>query len=247
MPLPPTVVVDGSMKAVILAGGQGKRLKPLTDTTPKPLVEVAGKPIAVHQIEWLKQYGIREFIFTVGHLKEKIIDALGNGAKYNVKIYYSVEDEPLGTGGAIKRLESLLSEPFIAVNGDVLTDIDPTKLIEASDDENIVGVIAAVPLPSPYGIIYSDSQDYITQFKEKPQLTDYWINAGVYYLKPKIFEHLPEFGDIELVFWKIGGSRKLKVVKYPYFGFWKSIDTFKDVEEAERLLWKSIKDSERRR
>ncbi|MEM4343432.1 MAG: nucleotidyltransferase family protein, partial [Candidatus Caldarchaeum sp.] len=96
------------MKAVLLAGGYGKRLKPLTETTPKPLLEVSGKPILVWQIEWLKKLGVREFIVCAGYLREKIIEALGSGGRLGVKVGYSVEDEPLGTGGALKNAEHLL-------------------------------------------------------------------------------------------------------------------------------------------
>lgn len=224
------------MKALILAGGFGKRLKPLTDQTPKPLLEVAGKPIIVHQIDWLKQYEVKEIILTIGYMKEKFIEFLGSGRRYNVNICYVVEDEPLGTAGAVKNAESLLkNEPyFYVVNGDVLTSLDPSKLLKALD-QTTIGAIATVPLPSPYGIIYSDPQDRITGFKEKPSLREYWINAGVYAFKPEILNRLPEKGSIEEAFEKIAPEGKLKTVKYPDI-FWKSIDTFKDIEEAEKTL-----------
>lgn len=230
------------MKAVILAGGQGKRLRPLTNDTPKPLVEVAGKPIIVHQIEWLKKYGVKEFIVTVGYLKEKFIEYLGSGRKYGVHISYVVEEEPLGTGGGLKNAVSLLDkeEMFYVVNGDVITDIDPTKLIEVLD-ANVIGAIATVPLPSPYGLVFSDSRDYVILFQEKPVIRDYWINAGLYLFKPEVFKHLPDKGDLEReLFPKLTDARKLKAVKYYDFTIWRSIDTFKDIEEVERMILKNL-------
>lgn len=228
------------MKAIILAGGQGTRLRPLTNDMPKPLIEVASKPIIVHQIEWLKKYGIMEFIVTIGYLKEKFLSSLGSGRKFGVHVSYVVEEEPLGTGGGLKNAISLLGkeEIFYVINGDVITDIDPTKLIKMLD-EDTVGVVATVPLPSPYGIVFSDNKDYIVLFQEKPIIHDYWINAGLYLFRPEVVNYLPERGDLEREsFPKLTSARKLKTVRYYDFTIWRSIDTFKDLEEAEKILIK---------
>jgi len=148
------------VKAVLLAGGYGKRLRPLTDTVPKPLLEVADKPIIVWQIEWLKAHGIREFVVCAGYLREMIVQTLGSGGKFGVKIGYSVEDEPLGTGGALKNAEHLLKSDskFIVVNGDVLTTLNPLKMTDLLD--RYVACIALTRLPSPYGIVEFDSASY---------------------------------------------------------------------------------------
>ncbi|MEM3104665.1 MAG: nucleotidyltransferase family protein [Candidatus Bathyarchaeia archaeon] len=232
------------MKAIILAGGQGTRLRPLTNDMPKPLIEVAGKPIIVHQIEWLKKYGIMEFIVTIGYLKEKFLSSLGSGRKYGVHVSYVVEEEPLGTGGGLKNAISLLGkeEMFYVVNGDVITDINATKLIEMLN-EDAIGVIATVPLPSPYGIVFSDSKDYIVLFQEKPIIRDYWINAGLYLFRPEVFKYLPDRGDLEREsFPKLTSARKLKTVRYYDFTIWRSIETLKDLEEAEKILIKKRED-----
>jgi len=224
------------LKAVILAGGYGKRLRPITEEIPKPLIPVLKRPIIEWQIEWWKGYGVEEFVICAGYLKEKIVEALGNGSRQGVKIGYVVEEEPLGTGGAIKNAEVFLrSEPgFFVINGDVITDLDPTRLV--SDGDEVIASIALVPLPSPYGIIDVDSEGNVVAFKEKPILESYWINAGVYYFKPKVFEYLPDVGDIErTAFPELARSRKLRGVKYRGV-LWKSIDTHKDLEEAENLL-----------
>lgn len=225
------------MKAVILAGGYGKRLRPLTMDKPKPLVEIAGKPILLWQIEWLKKYGINEIVLLVGYLKDKIIEYIGSGKKLNVKVTYVVEDEPLGTGGALKNAELVLrnEEKFLVLNGDIITNLNPLRLL-ANVNENIVASIAAVPLRSPYGILSIDEKGYITRFEEKPIIENYWINAGVYAMTPEVFEYLPNKGDIEkTTFPKLASEKRLTATKYTKV-FWRSIDTYKDVEEAGKEL-----------
>src|ERR1044072_3553834 len=132
------------MKAVILAGGFGKRLRPLTDQKPKPMIEVLSVPIIEWQIKWLRKYGINEFVVCVGYMKEQIIDHIGSGSRLGVKVGYAVEEEPLGTGGALKNAEGLLSgqKEFFMVNGDILTNLDPNKL----RDGGSVHALALVPL-----------------------------------------------------------------------------------------------------
>lgn len=227
--------------AMILAGGYGKRLRPLTLEVPKPLVKVGEKSVIEYQIEWLKYYGFDEIVVLAGYLKEKIIEQLGSGSRYGVSITYVVEDEPLGTGGALKNASSILkrNESVIVVNGDVITNLDPGKLVEDVRNRNMVASIAAVPLRSPYGLLSIDEErKLIIEFKEKPVLYEYWINGGVYAFTPGIVEYLPEYGDVEkTTFPELASNSKLGVVKYmtpPYY--WKSIDTHKDLEEADKEL-----------
>ncbi len=226
------------MKALILAGGMGKRLRPLTEEIPKPLVSVHGKPIIVWQIELLKRHGINEIVFAIHYRKEKVVELLGSGSKYGIKAMYVAEDEPLGTGGAIKNAEPVLKneEKFVVMNGDIITNLDVSKVCEAVKDE-VVGAIALVPLPSPYGVVVYDPQTLkIKVFKEKPKLPDHKINAGVYCLSNKIFEYLPERGDIErLVFPQLAEKGLLKAVPFENV-YWKSVDTMKDLEEVENYL-----------
>ncbi len=226
------------VKAVILAGGFGKRLKPITDTTPKPLIEICGKPILVRQIEWLRSHGVKDVILCIGFLKEKVIQYVGNGKKLGVHIGYVVEDEPLGTGGAILNAEHLLSndEHFLVLNGDVLTDLNPQPLVEGL--KGYVGALALVPLRSPYGVVYTDGKGVITNFAEKPILQNYWINAGIYCLSPKIFPYLKEKTNIEsTAFPELASKGLLKAVHYKDC-FWRSIDVHKDIEEVEQELSK---------
>ncbi len=221
------------MKAVILAGGFGKRLKPLTNDRPKPMIEVLGTPILEWQIDWLHKHEINELVICVGYLRESVLKHIGSGKRFGVKVGYSVEEEPLGTGGALKNAASLLSgDKFFAMNGDILTDLDPWKL-EEDVDSGSMGSIAAVPLNSPYGIIQIEN-GLARGFREKPVLRDYWINAGVYCLSSKIVDLLPDVGNIEAnTMPDLARDGKLHVTKYDNVN-WRSIDTYKDIEEAEK-------------
>lgn len=222
------------MHAVILAGGYGKRLRPLTDDKPKPLIEIAGKPIIEWQILWLKSFGINSFIVLTGYKWEILIKWLSeNEKRLGISTYFSIEEEPLGTGGALKKVKNLLKDEnaFIVTNGDIITDLDISQL---KLKESIVA-ISLVPLKSPYGIVETQG-DKIVDFKEKPILENYWINAGVYLMSNKVFEYLPDKGDMEkTTFPKLAKESLLTGVKF-YNVYWRSIDTIKDIEEASEDL-----------
>ncbi len=221
-----------SIRALILAGGYGKRLRPLTLERPKPLIEIGSKKIIEWQIEWLKRWGIEDIVVAVGYLRTKIFEALGDGSRYGVRLYYSVEDEPLGTGGALKHAEIYLRdcEKIVVVNGDVITDIPIDDLIDELKDD-VIGVIALVPMRSPYGIVVVDEKNYVTKFVEKPML-DYLINAGIYVFTREVFKYLPERGELETyTFPRLASERKLKAKVFRN-NYWRSIDSIKDLEEA---------------
>lgn len=223
------------MQAVILAGGFGKRLAPLTSEVPKPLLPVGGRPILVRQIEWLRGFGIRDVVLAVGYLKHKIFETLGDGRRLGVRIFYSVEEEPLGTGGAIKNAEPFITDDiFVVLNGDVLTNLSLDKLVETLGDAD--GAIALVPLRSPYGVVEYDKDGYITHFREKPLLEGFYINAGVYALRRRVLAQLPDRGNIEeTLFPRLAQQRRLKAVVYRDV-FWKSVDSLKDLEEVDRFF-----------
>lgn len=226
------------MKAVILAGGYGKRLKPLTDNVPKSLLPVGDRSIIEWQIKWLKHYGIDEVIICAGHLKEKIIEKIGDGTRYGVRVSYALEEEPLGTAGALKNAEHLLKfeDVFVTLNGDILTDLNPMELFEELD-EDVIGVLALVHLPSPFGIVDFDPETrVIKSFVEKPKIPGYWINAGVYAFRPEIFHYLPERGDIErTAFPKLAWEGRLKAHLFDS-DTWMSVDSHKDLEEASKTI-----------
>jgi NDP-sugar pyrophosphorylase family protein len=223
------------MKAVILAGGFGKRLKPLTDDRPKPMIEISGIPILEWQVNWLKKHEIKEIIICAGYLKGSVIDHIGSGQKFGVSVGFAVEEEPLGTGGALKNARALISgDRFIAMNGDILTNLDPIKLTHlVKPESDALCSIAAVPLRSPYGIIEIDN-GHARGFREKPVLGEYWINAGIYCLTSSVLDMLPEKGSLEeLTLPLLAKDDKVQVQKYTDV-LWRSIDTHKDIEEAQR-------------
>lgn len=229
------------MKAVILAGGMGKRLRPLTDDRPKAMIEIQKVPIIERQIRWLSRFNVREVVVCVGHLKERIITHLKDGKQYDVSIEYIAEEEPLGTGGALKNAENSLAinsknEGFFVINGDILTNINPLELTGIGTN-----AIALVNLRSTFGIVETDG-NVVSHFIEKPSIQDKWINAGIYYFSPHVFEYLPHVGNFEvLTLPYLAKERKLKALKYPK-NYWRSIDSHKDVEEATEELDDSLLD-----
>jgi mannose-1-phosphate guanylyltransferase len=207
------------LKALILAGGQGLRLRPLTDDRPKPLVEVAGKPIAEWQLDWLiKNVELEQAIFLCGYKWNRLKEHFGNDYK-GVRIDYSAEESPLGTGGAFRKAivnTKLGDENLVMMNGDI--------------------ALLLVPYKSRFGIVHIDKENFVMSFEEKPEFPDVWINGGIYVASAKrILYYLPEKGDIEReTFPKLASAGE--VMAYPYRGFWSLIDSIKDIQEVERVL-----------
>ena len=221
------------MKALILAGGQGKRLRPLTDNKPKPMINISNKPILEWQIMWLKSHNIREIILCTGYMSENIIEYIANGEKFGVEIVYSKEEKPLGTGGALKNSEFLLKDhsSFLVMNGDIMTNMNPYSLIHNLDN-SLVGTISVVALRSPFGEVEIQDDGYVSSFKEKPILDNHWINAGVYCLSSEVFSYLSNIGSLESdVFPLLAKQKKLRAIKQSNIK-WRSIDNHKDIEEA---------------
>ena len=222
------------MKAIILAGGRGKRLRPVTDYVPKPLVPIKNIPIIEWQIKYLKKFGVDEVIVCTGYKQEMIENHL-NMKKMKMKIRFSVEKSPLGTGGAIKKAGNMIKDKsFFVINGDVITDIDLKKL---STKQNS---IASIELRTKYGILETND-DKIIEFKEKKEIFDLWMNAGIYHLQKNILRDLPNKGDIEkTVFPDYAKKGKLNIVKFRNVR-WYSVDSFKDMEECSLEVEKIIK------
>lgn len=222
------------MKAVILAGGQSKRLRPLTDDKPKTMVEIGGRPIIEWQIDWLKSHGVTSFVILANYKRDVLINHLGSGEKFGIKTAFALEDGPLGTGGALKNAAHILSsdKEFLMVNGDVISDIDVGHLKLGAND---VAALSLVPLKSPYGVIQTDNSK-ITRFDEKPTLNEFWINAGIYLMSSEIFDYLPEKGDMEkTAFPELAKENRLAGIKFDS-AYWRSVDTVKDVEEVGKDL-----------
>ena len=182
------------MKAVVMAGGEGSRLRPLTIRRPKPMVPIAGKPVMEHILNLLKRHGITEVIVTVQYLASNIEDYFGNGSQFGMRITYSREDVPLGTAGSVKNAEDQLSEPFLVISGDALTDYNLTDIIRYHTEKKALATLtlAHVPNPLEYGVIITNEEGHITQFLEKPSWGEVFsdtINTGIYVLDPQIFSY----------------------------------------------------------
>lgn len=218
------------MKALILTGGLGKRLRPITDYIPKSLVPINNVPIIEWQIRHFKKFGIKEFVICSGYKNEQIRNYLEVKNNLGVKIHYSVEKIPLGTGGAIKNASRFIEEQnFFVINGDVITDLDP-RLLQTKPNS-----IAVIPLRTAFGVV-DIIRDKITRFHEKPKISDYWMNAGVYCLSKEITKHLPKKGNIEdSTFPMYATKGRLSAVKYPDI-LWHSIDSHKDIEECAKNI-----------
>ncbi|MFH1684374.1 MAG: NDP-sugar synthase [Candidatus Margulisiibacteriota bacterium] len=187
------------MKAVIIAGGLGTRLRPLTYNTPKPIVPVANRPFVVHQIEHLAKHGIDEVILNLHYLSHEIKKILDREAReWGIKIRYSIEEHPLGTAGAVKNAEEFFGdEPMVIFNGDVLTDLNISKLVNYHREKGatVTLTLTEVEDPTPFGLVLTDKDGRVTDFLEKPSwdmVTSKNINAGTYVVDPKIFKDVPK-------------------------------------------------------
>ena len=222
------------MKAIILAGGRGKRLRPITDYVPKPLIPIKNISIIEWQIKYLKKFGISEIIICSGY-KTKMIENYLNNQKLGIKITFSVEDKPLGTGGAIKKAGKKIKDTsFLVINGDVITNIDLKKLIKKNN------TIASIQLKTKFGILQTDGNKII-KFDEKKEIENLWMNAGIYHLNKETLKELPTVGDIEkTLFPDYAKKEKLTTIKFTN-SKWYSIDSFKDMEECSLVIKKIIK------
>jgi len=222
------------LQAIILAGGRGNRLKPITDYVPKSLVPIKNIPIIEWQIKYLKKFGVNEIIISTGY-KTKMIENYLSIKNLKVKIKFSIEKSPLGTGGAIKKAGKMINgKSFFVINGDVITNIDLNKLSKKPNS------IASIELQTKFGILEINGNK-ISKFREKIAISDLWMNAGIYHLQKQILKDLPNKGDIEkTLFPNYAKKGKLNTIKFKKIK-WYSIDSFKDIEECSLAIQKIIK------
>jgi NDP-sugar pyrophosphorylase family protein len=220
------------MKAVILAGGEGTRLRPLTLTTPKPVVPVVDRPFLRHQLDLLASAGIREVVFSVAYRPERVEAVFGDGSSLGMRIRYAVEDSPLGTGGAVRNALDLLDERTVVLNGDVLTDVDLPATVARHEAENARATILLTPVPDPaaYGLVETDEAGRVKRFLEKPrpeQITTNNINAGIYVLETRVVEMMPAgvATSIERSFFPALLARGDRVLGPVHRGYWIDIGT----------------------
>ncbi|MGZ3496750.1 MAG: sugar phosphate nucleotidyltransferase [Vulcanimicrobiaceae bacterium] len=184
------------MKAVVMAGGEGSRLRPLTSRRPKPLAPIANKPVMHHIVDLLRRHGITEIVATLHYLADEIESYFGDGSRMGVRMSYVVEDTPLGTAGAVKLAQDRLrDDSFVIISGDAMTDLDIDALIEHHRSEKNDATIALQRVPNPleFGVVITDDHGRITRFLEKPSWGEVFsdtINTGIYVLRPEIFEYM---------------------------------------------------------
>ena len=214
------------MKAIILAGGRGKRLKPVTDYVPKSLIPLDNIPIIEWQIRYLKKFRVNTIIICTGYNTEQIENYLKIKNNFGIKIIFSKEKIPLGTAGAIKQAAKHIKEKsFFVLNGDIITNIDIRKLQKKQNS------IAAIPLKTKFGII-EINDGIVSKFSEKKEISNLWMNAGLYHLTKNIVKDLPKKGDIEkTTFHNYAKKGKLNHIKFRSI-FWHSIDSHKDIEKC---------------
>jgi mannose-1-phosphate guanylyltransferase len=184
------------VQAVILVGGEGTRLRPLTSTVPKPVVPLVDRPFIVFMIEWLRAHGIEDVIMSCGFLATSVRNVLGDGSALGIRLRFVEEPDPRGTAGALKFAESMLDERFLMLNGDVLTDIDLTQQIAQHERTGARATLALVPVddPSAYGLVHLAEDRSVSDFVEKPgldQIDTNMISAGAYVLERDVLELVP--------------------------------------------------------
>lgn len=230
------------MKAILLAGGKGTRLRPLTIHTPKPIVPIFDRPFLRYQIDLIKQVPeIDEVILSLNYQPRRIEEIFGDGSELGIKIRYVVEPAPLGTAGAIRYAGDQLTESVVVFNGDVLTEIDLAGVIRLHRERQAKATIVLTPVENPmaYGLVETDAQGNIQRFLEKPkadEITTNRINAGIYVLEPDTFDRIPKDvpWSIERSYFPSLVERGETFVGYVYEGYWIDIGTPEKYAQVHR-------------
>jgi mannose-1-phosphate guanylyltransferase len=191
------------VQAVILVGGEGTRLRPLTVTVPKPVLPLVDRPFLVYMLEWLRRHGVDDVIMSCGFLATSVRNVLGDGSQFGLRLRFVEEPEPRGTAGALKYAEDLLEERFLMLNGDVLTDIDLTAQIAQHDRTGAVGTLALVPVedPTAYGLVRTNDDGSVSEFVEKPtadSIDTNLISAGAYVLERSVLDLIPPDRNVSI-------------------------------------------------
>lgn len=222
------------MKAVILAGGLGTRLKPFTETIPKPLLPIGEKAILEIQIEHLKKHGFDEIFLATNYKSKYIENFFGDGSKYGVKLIISKEEKPLGTIGPLTLLKDRLKEPFLLMNGDILSAVNFTSFFNFALTKHTPLTISVKKLITPFefgNILFEN--DFVTKIEEKPDLVHY-IMSGIYILTPKVFDIIPidtYYGIDKLIEYYL--KEHIPVAKYEIKEYWLDIGRIADYEKAQ--------------
>jgi mannose-1-phosphate guanylyltransferase len=223
--------------AVVLSGGEGIRLRPITADLPKGLIKVGGKPLLQWVVEWLKANGVTSIVIGVAYLKEQIMDFFGDGARFGVGIQYSIHTVLGGTGEGFRLAINRYVEDqtFFALNGDQITDLKLKTLLAKHRKNGTLSTIAVVHPRLPFGLVKVDNRDYCRGFLEKPVLKDVSISTGIYVFEHDILEYLPQSGDLErTTFPKL--SRRGGISAFRHKGSFITINSLRELEDAEKQL-----------
>jgi mannose-1-phosphate guanylyltransferase/phosphomannomutase len=228
------------VKAVIMAGGEGTRLRPLTSNQPKPMLPLANRPMMEHVIRLLKDHGLDDIVVTVAFMPHAIRTYFGDGSEFGVRLSYATEESPLGTAGSVRNAKDELDEPFLVISGDVLTDIDLSAIIAFHQERGAMATIGLKAMENPldFGIVITREDGSIERFLEKPtwgQVFSDTVNTGIYVLQPEIFDYVPE-GKVD---WSEDVFPKLLEAGKPLYGFvadgyWEDVGTLEAYVEAHR-------------
>jgi mannose-1-phosphate guanylyltransferase len=239
-----------SLKAVILVGGQGTRLRPLTYNTPKPMVPVLNVPFLEHVIRNLKEHNVTEIVMAQHYLAASMKDYFGNGSKLGVKLYYVMEESPMGTAGAVKNVEDFLDSTFFVLNGDIFHNRDFTGMLKFHRRHRAKATIVLSPVDDPtmYGVIETDKRNKVKRFLEKPkpeEVTTNMINAGTYVLEPEVLQRVPP--DTRFTFEREVFPQMLTdglpVYAYPTDNYWMDTGTPEKYLQLHRDLLNGKHDS----
>lgn len=222
--------------AVVLAGGPGNRLRPITNSIPKGMVKICGKPLLEWIVEWLTESGIRNIVFGVAYLRNKIIEYFGDGVKFGANIKYSVHTVEGGTceGFRLAVMRHVNRENFFAMNGDQITDLPIAKMASFHLKHGSIATIAVNNPRCPFGHIEMSDEHEVINFIEKPSCPTF-CNTGNYVFNKKILDYLPSKGDIERSTFP-ALAREHNLIGYRYNGFFVTINTYRDLIEAEKML-----------
>ncbi|MCD6520015.1 MAG: mannose-1-phosphate guanyltransferase [Anaerolineae bacterium] len=215
------------MKAVVMAGGAGSRLRPLTINRPKPMVPMVNKPVIAHILDLLKRHGITEVVITLQYMAEVIQDYFGDGQSLGMQIRYSVEETPLGTAGSVKQAQDMLGETFIVISGDAVTDIDLSAAIAYHQEKQALATLVLYHVPNPleYGVVIINEEGRVQQFLEKPswgEVISDTVNTGIYILEPEVLDYFePEMSfDFSKDLFPILLERQDPMYGYIASGYW---------------------------
>ncbi|MFW5780691.1 MAG: nucleotidyltransferase family protein [Bacillota bacterium] len=236
------------MKAVIMAGGKGTRLKPLTNDIPKPMIKIIDKPVMEHIINLLRDHNITEIGVTLGHLSQQIIDYFGDGSQFGVELRYFIEDEPLGTAGSVKSAQNFVSEDFLVISGDAFTNMNLSKAIRYHFAKDSIFTLIAQPHPHPEGLgtLEIDYNNKVIDFVEKPEeIKPSLINTGIYIINKRLLNIIPEgfydFGK-QLLPSLIG-----KIFAYVTYDYWSDIGTLSSYYYTNYLISQELIDNKPQR